>query len=75
MFSYSVSLFLLTLGNICNARVSLNNLEALPRTNFFPAELAILLFCFSLQNLFSQSIDSVHFLRFSVSPLHYLVSP
>lgn len=71
MLSYSVSLFLLTLGNIWNIRVSLNNLEALPPVHFSPAELAVLLFCYSLQNLFSQFIDSISFLLFAGSQFYY----
>lgn len=61
----------MTLGNIWNIRVSPNNLEALPPVHFSPAELAVFLFCYSLQNLLSQFIDSIYFLLFAVSQLHY----
>lgn len=43
--------------------------------SFLPAELAGLLFCYSLKNLFSQFIDSVHFLPFSASQFGYLLHP
>ena len=53
--------------------MSLNNLEALPPIHFLQAELAVLLFYYSLKNLFSQFIDNVHFLLGSASQLHYLL--
>lgn len=51
----------------------MNNLEALPPIHFLLAELAVLFFCYSLENLFSQFTQSMHFLLFSATQLHYLL--